>query len=70
MLLTDGVTESQNCEDDFFGDQRAIQVVAAERHSDAEQIVVKLYAAIPEFALDSPPCDDITAVVAKMVSPR
>jgi sigma-B regulation protein RsbU (phosphoserine phosphatase) len=70
LMLTDGVTECQNYEEDFFGDKRALQVVTAERQSDAEQIVDKLYEAIQEFALDSPPCDDMTAVVAKTVSAR
>jgi sigma-B regulation protein RsbU (phosphoserine phosphatase) len=69
LILTDGATECQNREDDFFGDERALQVVASERHSDAVVIVEKLYAAIREFASETPPCDDVTAVVAKSVPP-
>jgi sigma-B regulation protein RsbU (phosphoserine phosphatase) len=70
LMMTDGVTECQNHEEDFFAEERALQVVAAERQSDAQEIVNKLYAAIRDFAPDIPPCDDVTAVVAKALSPR
>jgi PAS domain S-box-containing protein len=50
--------------------EEALEVLAAERQSDAWQIVDKLYATIKEFAGENPPCDDITAVVAKVASTR
>jgi PAS domain S-box-containing protein len=66
LMMTDGVTECQNREDEFFGEKRALQVVAAERQKDAQQIVNGLYTAVRDFASASPPVDDITAVVAKV----
>jgi sigma-B regulation protein RsbU (phosphoserine phosphatase) len=70
FMMTDGVTECQNHEDDFYGEKRALQVVSAERQSDAQRIVGKLYTAIKDYASERPPSDDITTVVAKAVSSR
>jgi PAS domain S-box-containing protein len=70
FMMTDGVTECQNHEDDFFGEERALQVVSAERQSDARQIVDKLYEATKDYTSGNPQCDDITTVVAKALSPR
>jgi sigma-B regulation protein RsbU (phosphoserine phosphatase) len=70
FMMTDGVTECQNHEEDFFAEERALQAVADERQSDAQEIVDKLYTAIRDFAPENPPCDDVTAVIAKVVSTR
>lgn len=66
LMMTDGMTEFQNSEDEFFGEKRALQVVAGERRKDAQQIVTELYKAVRDFGSASPPIDDITAVVAKV----
>jgi len=67
LLLTDGVTESQDGEEDVFGPERAVEVVAAQRQHPAERIVSGLCAAIKDFSSQAPQRDDITAVVCKVL---
>ena len=43
VLLTDGVTELQNPEEDFFGAERALDVIRAKRKEGARWIVERLH---------------------------
>jgi sigma-B regulation protein RsbU (phosphoserine phosphatase) len=67
LMLTDGVTESQDPDENFFGADRAIECVAANRDSASREIVNELRAAVDDFASANPQSDDITAVVCKAV---
>jgi sigma-B regulation protein RsbU (phosphoserine phosphatase) len=68
LLLTDGITETTNTAEEFFGEGRALEVVRGRRHRAAREIVEELHAATREFAGPSPQVDDITAVVCKVLA--
>jgi serine phosphatase RsbU (regulator of sigma subunit) len=65
-LLTDGATEAQNAEGDFFEAERVLDVVASERRRCAREIVERLHTAIERFAQGGFQHDDITAVVCRV----
>ena len=68
LLLTDGVTEAQNRDGDFFETDRVFQVMAEARQDDAARMVRRLHAAVSAFAPDEPQRDDITAVVCRVLA--
>ena len=49
-----------------FGTDRLLEVVRAERHKPARQLVDAIFAAVQDFRGDTPPNDDMTAVVLKI----
>jgi serine phosphatase RsbU (regulator of sigma subunit) len=53
VLVSDGVNEAQNREEEFFGDERLEATVLAGQD---------LFAAVSEFAQGAPPSDDCTTV--------
>lgn len=63
VMYTDGVTEAQDEEQDFFGEERLLQVVRAHMHRSADIIEDKVVSAIYEFVGDAPQFDDITLMV-------
>jgi PAS domain S-box-containing protein len=65
FLMTDGVTEVEDEEENLFGDERAIEVVANCRELPAQRIVERLREAAAGFAVEGPQLDDITIVVCK-----
>ena len=67
LLMTDGVTEVADDSGEFFGDERAIEVVAACRDLPAERIVERLYEAAMAFSPAGSQADDITIVVCKRI---
>jgi serine phosphatase RsbU (regulator of sigma subunit) len=69
LLPTDGSPECQDAEGNFFGDERALQVVAAQRQCEAREIINRLYKALQDFSAPIPQNDDITAVVCKVLLP-
>ena len=64
-LLTDGITESERPDQNFFGMDRAIEFIRSHRQESAQEIVNGLYHAVRNFADGMPQLDDITAVVCK-----
>jgi sigma-B regulation protein RsbU (phosphoserine phosphatase) len=68
VMTTDGVTETQDQDGNFFGEKRALQLVAAQRKMTSSMIVNNLFAAASEHASGHPQLDDITAVVCKITS--
>ena len=69
FLPTDGVEDSESPQGVPFGIDRALDVVRANRHRSAAEIVDTLYQSVRGFAQDAPQQDDITAVVLKVVDP-
>jgi serine phosphatase RsbU (regulator of sigma subunit) len=65
-LLTDGITDAEKPDQNFFGIERAIEFVRAHRHESAQEIVTGLYQAVRNFSDGMPQTDDITAVVCKV----
>jgi PAS domain S-box-containing protein len=67
LLLTDGATEAQRPDGEFYDSTRVLQAVAGTREEDAAQIVRRLHAAVSAFAPGQPQRDDITAVVCRVL---
>jgi serine phosphatase RsbU (regulator of sigma subunit) len=65
VLYTDGVTEAQNVEEEFFGEERLIELALANRHGSALDIRDAVFDAVEEFIGDAPRFDDITLAVVK-----
>jgi sigma-B regulation protein RsbU (phosphoserine phosphatase) len=65
-LLTDGITESERPDQNFFGMENARAFIRAHRHESAEEIVNGLYRAVRSFSDGLPQTDDITVVVCKV----
>ncbi|HEX6387214.1 MAG TPA: PP2C family protein-serine/threonine phosphatase [Anaerolineae bacterium] len=63
VLYTDGVTEAQNAQGEFFGRERMIDVVRMNMGCSAEEIQEEMLDEIQRFAGDVPQADDITLVV-------
>ncbi|HHH41792.1 MAG TPA: hypothetical protein ENK56_07275 [Chloroflexi bacterium] len=63
VLYTDGVTEAQNAQGRFFGEERLLAVLQAHRERPAQAVCDALLTAVREFAGGAPPSDDITLVV-------
>jgi sigma-B regulation protein RsbU (phosphoserine phosphatase) len=66
VLLTDGITEAEDPSGDFFGAERALQIVRDRRHEPAQRIVQDLYQATRDFAQNPTQADDVTVVVFKV----
>lgn len=63
LIYTDGVTEAQNLEGEFFGRQRLRQVIAEHRGDSSCALHDAVQGAIAEFTESAPQADDITLVV-------
>jgi sigma-B regulation protein RsbU (phosphoserine phosphatase) len=66
LFPTDGIAETLSPQGAAFGIERALEVVSANRHRAAGEIVETLYRTARAFAQDAPQHDDITAVVLKV----
>ncbi len=66
LFLTDGVAETTSPQGTIYGIERAIDVVRANRHCPAREIVETLYGCARAFAQDAPQQDDITVVILKV----
>jgi sigma-B regulation protein RsbU (phosphoserine phosphatase) len=64
-MYTDGVTEAQNLQGDFFGDQRLL--TAAQDNLSASVLIIQdaVLAAVDRFSDGGAPCDDETLVIIK-----
>jgi PAS domain S-box-containing protein len=67
VLLTDGVIEVQDANEEFFGAERALDVIRAGREGSASEIVHSLHQALQEFSGGVPQPDDVTVVVCKVL---
>jgi serine phosphatase RsbU (regulator of sigma subunit) len=69
VLYTDGVTEAQNRQGEFFGEERMIEAVRSHLHSppsqglSAQDVHDALMAEIRRFVGDAPQFDDLTLMV-------
>ncbi|MEX2216845.1 MAG: SpoIIE family protein phosphatase [Phycisphaeraceae bacterium] len=66
FLMTDGVMDAMSPEGEFFGLERAIEVVKRLRCEPAQFIVQALCEKMRTFCSGHPPHDDVTIVVAKV----
>jgi sigma-B regulation protein RsbU (phosphoserine phosphatase) len=63
VIYTDGVTEAQNLQAEFFGRHRLRQVVAGHRADSCRELHDAVQSAIADFTESAPQADDITLVV-------
>jgi serine phosphatase RsbU (regulator of sigma subunit) len=67
VLVTDGIVEWANAQDEDFGGNRIQEVIRAQRTGRAETIISELYSAVLRFAQPTPQLDDVTLLVVKRV---
>ena len=66
LLVTDGVEEALSPTEEFFGTERTLKVVQANRERPASEIVSALYDAVRAFSGNTTQIDDVTVVVVKV----
>jgi sigma-B regulation protein RsbU (phosphoserine phosphatase) len=64
LLLSDGIIEATSGAGPQFGIERALEVVRADRHEPAGDIVAALVQEVRAWS-QSPPTDDMTVIVMK-----
>jgi sigma-B regulation protein RsbU (phosphoserine phosphatase) len=69
VMFTDGVSEAQNAEGEFFEIGRIVETVQRHRHEDAEAVTENLLGAVRGFAGEAPQSDDITLMTLRCLSP-
>jgi phosphoserine phosphatase RsbU/P len=67
-FCTDGVFEAMNGRGQEFTSSRLIEVVGRSRELPAAKIVAAIFQAVGEWRGDTPPNDDMTAVVVKITA--
>ncbi len=68
VFFTDGITEARNAEQEFFGDSRFDEILAAPAATAAE-LVARLTAELRAFRGGRPPEDDETCLVCFVTGP-
>lgn len=63
VYYTDGVTEAQNSDGEFFGEERLVELVLRSVSLSAQEIVDAIVYTVDEFCVGMPPFDDQTIVV-------
>ena len=68
MIASDGVFETRNANKEFFGLERAFEVINKYRSCSSADIVDRVYRAACDFAGTSQLDDDLTVVIIKGVT--
>jgi serine phosphatase RsbU (regulator of sigma subunit) len=63
VLYTDGITEAQNEDGEFFGTERLLEVLKSEFTTSAETFRNHILEAVGSFSGSSPRLDDVTLIV-------
>lgn len=66
LLATDGIAEARRASGELFGRERMLNVVRANRHRRAIEIIRQLQQAVFDFTGLNRPQDDLTAVLIKV----
>lgn len=69
LLYTDGVTEAQNSQNQFFGDQQLLELVQKSKKRNARNTVLKIEESINDFCGEAPQFDDITLLHLRYKKP-
>jgi serine phosphatase RsbU (regulator of sigma subunit) len=67
LLYTDGLTESFNAENTFFGENRLLEAIITNSCSSASELLDVVEKALLNFVQDMPPADDLTMLVLRRV---
>jgi serine phosphatase RsbU (regulator of sigma subunit) len=70
VIYSDGVTEAQNTEGEFFGKKRLREIVAARAAEPCAAIHDAIQEAVAAFTEGAPQSDDITVVVLEFQTPE
>jgi sigma-B regulation protein RsbU (phosphoserine phosphatase) len=65
MVYSDGITESQNCAGEEFGDARLEAQLRLARSGDANAMLFSMLGAVQDFAAASPLVDDMTLAIIR-----
>ncbi|HEX7975932.1 MAG TPA: PP2C family protein-serine/threonine phosphatase, partial [Anaerolineales bacterium] len=65
LLYTDGITEAQNPQGSFFGDQRLLEVLRSKSEASAGEIQKSILNEVHNFVGDYPQQDDIAMIVVR-----
>jgi sigma-B regulation protein RsbU (phosphoserine phosphatase) len=66
LMTTDGVLEARSPDESFFGIERMLDVVVANRARPAREIIESLFGAVRLFSGTAKLTDDVTAVAVKV----
>jgi sigma-B regulation protein RsbU (phosphoserine phosphatase) len=66
VIYTDGVTESENLQGEFFGKTRLREVVSAHAADSCTVIHDAIHEAVATFTEGAPQSDDITVLVLEL----
>ena len=70
VLYTDGITEAANREQEFFGEDRLAEALAATpADAEAQELVEAVLRSVHEFCAGEEPGDDMTVVAVRMPQP-
>jgi len=69
VLYSDGVTEAQNKQEEFFDEERLLEVGEANLGRSSQQIQDTILAEVDRFVGDAPQVDDITLMVLSRQGP-
>jgi sigma-B regulation protein RsbU (phosphoserine phosphatase) len=65
VLYTDGLVEASDPDEDRFGADRLVDVVAASSRSSAQELVQAISRSLQDFTGGAPPHDDVALLVAR-----
>ncbi len=65
VMFTDGITDAENGQGEFFGEPRLLKTVLDHRKHESQEMQNALMAEIREFVGDAPQFDDITLMIVK-----
>ena len=68
-VISDGIFEYRNAEDEEFGEERALAVIRAHAAGSMEALAAALFDAVKAFAQGAPQEDDMTVVLVKRQRP-
>jgi serine phosphatase RsbU (regulator of sigma subunit) len=64
-VFSDGIPEAQNAEDEFYGEERLLELVRRDRSLPAEAIINGLRTDVDSFVKGCPPSDDVTILLVR-----
>jgi len=65
LFYTDGLTESFNSEDDFYGEARLIDALLTNTRASASELIDVVEKSLLDFIQDMPPADDLTMLAVR-----
>jgi len=67
LIMTDGIDEAMNSQEELFGRERALEAVRARRNQSAQVILEGLCEEVRAFSAPAAQLDDVTALIIKVL---